>query len=567
MNNANDDWQDALGSFDHDEPDDDDGDDNEDNDDDDDDDDNGDNDEEEEESSESDASNSESDDPDPEPDARDQDLEEEEMEEEEEPASESVAELFRDDINDGANGDDGDDGDDGEVPPQGAGLPLPRDLEKYFERKMNNRLRKLINTTTLEHMRKISAYCTWLLKKLLSTDPNEHRLPSRSECQQLRQCYDHWLELWVTNGTWVNELRFIRLPPTPDTPEDQLDHEGRRKVRSALGESVFPELCRMWFLFHYGELKQQKEHLRRNQINVNELEPKDVPSVHWALQHTRQEFWFDEWPNLWPKADNEAFAREKAKDKHATRPRRASPLWERPVMLYTQYEIYQAVMLLTERIDDYPCSHEIIRFIMLLFLRLSTLFCEAAPDTIFDKDDMRVQVHPQYNLFVPNRRFIMWANVYFYELHRRVFWYRLMSSKPLSRTQVGSPLTLLDPLLVRRVRAWVHDSLERIGEEEFEDLYARASEENYAFPGDDQFIRYGHPEGAVSRGDTLMELRPQRQGYRFFSEDAVSHAVILANSKRAETKLDRLMVIMAIDNYFMTKVCVFKCILCALRAF
>lgn len=474
-----------------------------------------------------------------------EDAEEEEEEEEEMEMAEEEEEPDED-----AGWDDEDD----ETPPEGAALPTPSDVESYFERKMNARRLKLIHTTVLQHIRKISNYCTWLLQKLLCQDPNQKRLPTRSEVQKLRRCYDQWLELWVTRGTWINELRFIRLAPTPDTPEHLLDQHGLRKVRSALGESVFPELCRMWFLIHYGELKQQKEHLKRHQINVDELDVKDIPSVHWALRHTLAEFWVTDWPQLWPLADNRAFAKAKAKDRNAVRPRRASPLWDRPIMTYTQYEIYQAVMLLTERIEDYPCSNEVIRMIMLLYLRMSTLFCQAAPAAIFDKEDMRRQV-PGYDLYIPNRKFIMWANIYFYELHRRVFWYRLMMQKPMRRMEsMQETLGMLDALLVRRVRAWVHDSLERIGEEEFEDLYARASEENYAFPGDDQYIRYGHPEGAVSRGDTLMELRPQRQGYRFFSEDAVSHHVILANAKSGETHLDRLMIIMAIDNYFLTKV-------------
>lgn len=441
---------------------------------------------------------------------------------------------------------------------EGASLTLPTDVNTYFAQMlahgMSTRLRKCISKTILEHMRKISKYCTWLLEKLVShVDSDAYRLPTQSEREKLRQCYDQWLELWITYSTWINEIRPVRLPKRPDTPEELLDRDGMRKVRTSLGVSIFTELCRMWFLIHYGELVQQKHHLAEQHMNVDQLDPEDVPTVHWALCHTQAEFWVDTWPQMWSRADDEAFAEARAMDPHAMRPRRASPLWNKPVMLYTQYEIYQATMLLIERINDYPStidggSNEIVRFVMTLFLRLSTFFCQAAPGSVFDKTDMRHQIHPDYDQYVPNRAFVMWCTIYFYELHRRVFWLHLMTNRQWTRDDIT-----LDDTLVQRVRAWVWDCLDQVGEEEFDDLYAKALEEHYEFPGDAQFIHYGHPDGAMSLGDTLLELRPGRQGARFFSEDRVSHNVVLASAKTAETHLDRLVLIIALDNYFATQ--------------
>lgn len=437
----------------------------------------------------------------------------------------------------------------GDEPPENAALVLATDVERYLERKMNARLRALVHKSIVECMRKISNYTQWLLEKIPATHPDIHRLPTRQEKQRLQRCYDSWYELWIAYSPFINELRYIRIPPLPDTPPDELDADGLRKIRSAIGEDIFPQLCRMWYLIHYGELVQQRKQCEQQQ------RPADAPilTTQWSLSHTTEEFWRGEWTRLWPRADNEAFVRARIKNKNATRPPGMTPLWNRPVITYTQYEVYQAVMLMTEEFHDYPCCNETLRMIMILFTRVATFFCQAAPGRIFDKRDMRKQVHPDYDGWVPNRKFIMWCNIYFNELLRRVFYLKLMASKRMLRTQHPVLRQHLDNTLIARVCAWTHDTLERIGEEEFEDLFVRAANEHYTFMGDDAFIRYSHSEGSVSRGDTLMELRPGRQGHRYHSDEQISFDLIMAKAKQGESHLDRIILLMAIDNYFGAK--------------
>ena len=236
--------------------------------------------------------------------SNDSDTEEEEEEEEE--IDEALDALFQDDSNEVADSEQGSEEDQDslppvEFPPEGAALILPTDVNRYFDRTMTRARNDLIRMTIVKHVRHISAYCSWLLAKLLTTDPDMHRLPTDSEKERLQRCFDEWHELWITQGNWINEMRFLRIPALPTTPEEEIDDNGMRKVRSCLGENLFPELCRMWFLIHYGNLRQQRDHVRAQKINVCDMPPADVPTVHWALSHTQEEFWLEEWPQLWPR--------------------------------------------------------------------------------------------------------------------------------------------------------------------------------------------------------------------------------------------------------------------------
>jgi hypothetical protein len=100
-------------------------------------------------------------------------------------------------------------------------------------------------------------------------------------------------------------------------------------------------------------------------------------------------------------------------------------LWYRPICQYTQRNVYDAVMLLCERIQDYPFHEDIVTLIELLTARVGVLFLQPGKAWLFDIPRYREQLNED-GFYRANRAFMAWAAAYFYELLQRVYYHRTL---------------------------------------------------------------------------------------------------------------------------------------------
>jgi hypothetical protein len=215
-------------------------------------------------------------------------------------------------------------------------------------------------------------------------------------------------------------------------------------------------------------------------------------------------------------------------------------LWYRPVCQYTQRNVYDAVMLLCERIQDYPFHEDIVTLIELLTARVGVLFLQPGKAWLFDIPRYREELNDAGD-YRANRAFMAWTAAYFYELLQRVYYHRTLRVRwqPIAVLQ-----TQVDSLKTSLLRF-----CEAMGPATFMNMYRLCTEENYTFPGDEVFSRFLHPEGRVNLSDTLLELRSDRQAPRFFSEDTIDAKTIIQNMLAADTHISRLCVWNVLDWY------------------
>lgn len=228
-----------------------------------------------------------------------------------------------------------------------------------------------------------------------------------------------------------------------------------------------------------------------------------------------------------------------------------SLLWYKRVSTYTQRNLYDATMLLTEMINDYPSNHEeVLRLIHELLCRLGSFFLSPAPASILDISRYRMQVAQGHDLYTFNRAWKVWCAAYFYELVQRVHHASYIGYTRLDISALpgasGAALETLVKHLKERIVGMCHE----MGQLDFFKLYRVSADECYAFPGDACFSRYLHPQGAVNRGDVLTELHPDRQAVRFFSEAKVRTETILHNMLQARTHMARVCILNVLDRYF-----------------
>jgi hypothetical protein len=220
-------------------------------------------------------------------------------------------------------------------------------------------------------------------------------------------------------------------------------------------------------------------------------------------------------------------------------------LWYRPVSKYTQKNLYDAVMLLTEKVNDYPAHKEVLTFIYCLTARLGALFLQPGTNVVFDMPEFIVSLAPSApHLYMCNRLFLQWAGVYFYELLQRVHYYRYMYPR-----QLEPPDETLNEY-VHNLKEYVLFLCKDMGRNDFKTLFSVSCEKYFAFPGDDRYGRIKHPEGVFNRGDLLLELRPERQGVAFFKTDRLSDQTIIEHVMTAQTHLYRLCLLNIMDRFF-----------------
>jgi hypothetical protein len=400
--------------------------------------------------------------------------------------------------------------------------------------------------------------------------------PTHLEQQMMRSACDAWIRYWCGNRAYINELRTTYLPPLPNTPPDELTSSGLRKVVTSTGAMFVSEISRLWLL---------------SRLNTKWMDQ------NWKLDDTIQDFWVEDWIELETnprslelpseameklRADNEARRRkqesEGAQDAEIEKEtpdmvfknaldnfklpekkyapitqilreaqRKQNLLWYRPVNEYSMRNLYDAVMLLTERINDYPYHNEIHRFIDELLCRLGCFFAQPQRINNMDMERYRIQAPGGADCYKINRDFQMWSTAYFFELIQRCNYWKYMSVNTIHRGDIYGFHNQADTLRNIVVRI-----CEEMGRDEFYKLYKVCTEQQYDFPGDEMYSSYmysGVGGGVIQKGDLLLKLRPERQAAKFFTEQNVNIESILSNIYEAETHLDRLCVFHIIDRY------------------
>jgi hypothetical protein len=441
---------------------------------------------------------------------------------------------------------------------------------------------------------KISRWCT-AVARVMESDAS-----FVAPQDAMRRAFGGWVKYWAWQSAYLNEYKYVDLPPLPETDPDDLTADGLRHIRESLAMHFISEISRFWLLAEC-----------------------DAPRYHtWSLASTRDDWWIEHWCQLEcnpesldaPSKAMEALREENAKKKRleeeqgptnadaielqketpeqafkrvfteVSPPKRFEPnsasacgaggennsaaaacgggeinnkaaaaagggrekLWFRNICHYSQRNVYDAVMLLCERIQDYPFHQDIVTLIELLTARLGFFFLKPGTAAVFDIPRYREALGG--DMYRCNRAFMAWAAAYFYELLQRVHYQRDMRVR-------------WEPIAVRQEQV---DALQRsilrfcedMGVSTFMNMYRLSTEENYRFPGDEVFSRFLHPEGKMNHGDTLLELRSERQAPRFFSEDSVKAATIIQNILAADTHISRLCIWNILDWYFNMEVSV-----------
>ena len=189
-----------------------------------------------------------------------------------------------------------------------------------------------------------------------------------------------------------------------------------------------------------------------------------------------------------------------------------------PIQMFGQSEIMDGLLYITEQINHIPADkiewlekrHEA------LFTRCSVLFCEHNTEQLFDVPSMRER--DDDGEYRPNEAFLVYCTIYFNAIQRRLFYYHLVERC------FQSELPPLDP---GRFKTFLEGPVCKfLGSDSIEDLYTKACDEAYEFPGDRAWYKYVYPAIDASRGAVLQHTRTlYAESYR--TESHVSRRPIL----------------------------------------
>lgn len=326
--------------------------------------------------------------------------------------------------------------------------------------------RAQVEVSIMQRLRAASQYTSTIAKTLLQ---NPTARVSVAHREKMMDAYASWIKYWAWQSHYLNEVRRVELPPLPTTPRDELTKDGFRQELECMSSNIIGEVARMYFLAHLSDdlstwaLSDTREDfwITQGYWNALETQPQSLDETPAALEKMRKDNEEAKrqkeklGPNLGVKAKkgaedkppetpeerfNRAFATLRVNDPAPASPvNRLTPeqrgmLWFRPVSTYTQRNLYDAVLLLCEVINDYPSGHqEVLRLIHELLCRLGCFFLQPAPITIMDIPRYRMQIID--DLYTFNRGFKIWAACYFYELLQRVMYVSKIGTIPLEIPQ------------------------------------------------------------------------------------------------------------------------------------
>lgn len=221
--------------------------------------------------------------------------------------------------------------------------------------------------------------------------------------------------------------------------------------------------------------------------------------------------------------------------------------WEKPIMNYTQQEIMNGLLMITEKLDQLPTDSfgEVDHICNLLYTRNSVFMCEESVPELLNVVNMRVQVGDS-DLWTPNRDYMTFCSIYFHVIWRRIFYHgAVVKNNHFDHLPEGS---------VDRAREWLEDVADGLGSEGFEDLFTQSCEEAYRFPGDTEWFRYRNPDMPVQTGPILDCFR-KKFSKRYFSEYRTSKETVFAAADQNSHSghCARIFLFNCVDQYMRTQ--------------
>lgn len=266
------------------------------------------------------------------------------------------------------------------------------------------------------------------------------------------------------------------------------------KIRVFPGMDIFVELSRTYYLISREQVETQRKELNEAMFKTT-LEHSNMHC--FKMNHTDH--------------FSEGFHKDRLD-------------WEKPVLEYTRQEVMDALLMITEKIDQLPSSavSETRYLLRLLYIRHAQLVCT-------EKD--------------LTRDYLTFTTIYFVAIQRRFFYWDLMPQKKYE----------VPPETTERCRQWIiKDVYNRMTDESFDDIYKNTYEEEaYVFPGDLDWYNYRYPDLPNFQIGPILGCFRTEMMKKYFSEYRISKETLLdsVNQNSHTGHCARLFMFNAIDQY------------------
>ncbi len=426
-----------------------------------------------------------------------------------------------------------------------------------------------------ERVQALGAFTTKYLKRCADEDdaydaafdPDEPEssimttfLATDYEQELLKGIFAAWQKAFIIGMESMREIRHQTLKKE----EFGVGPDGKqRKIKNTLGMHVFFELTRLYGLIHRSALLDEQNNITT--IPLEDLTTDDYVMM-LSLSKTRHPLWIScvntfDISSLYetkedPDAEVEAFLVK------------IKGMWTKPIMHFTQSELYLVIFFLTQQLNDIPtmttmcldpASGQEVRVSVLdeyrcifhaVWLRAGYLMQELHGIEVMDMGDdpiMRQEVlKGQYSF---HRNFATFCSFYLGEIMRRFFYLdELANNRLVDRYLREATIKTLGVATFE----WVATIVDSFADEAFEDLYHGVNAEGYQFVGDDGWFKFLWPQKIHSRGACITAFRPHLYK-RFYSETMLSKRAVLI-AARAGNYVAKLFVFKAIDEYVKIRV-------------
>ncbi len=335
----------------------------------------------------------------------------------------------------------------------------------------------------------------------------EGKLLNENIIEELRKLHDAKLELFISDYNGWSSVLTIKKPEEEEREIDpaQLElliskmtfEEDSHIIRHTLSADIFIELSRTHFLIMHRTIIEESDQVLQSG-NVGGLKV-----VWWSMNNT------------------------------VHLGSRSSKLdCKLPIMSYKQSDIMNALLMLTEVIDQLPIEAlpEVKHVLLLLYTRNSVFFCDKVPVSILDS----MKDAEGY----PTRDYMTFCATYFHVVQRRIYY-----AENIKRHEIGK--------LTTHCKKWFEiDACNNLGSDGFEDEYNKACEEAYQFPGDLEWFTYRYPDLSVQTGPILDCFRKEL-AKQYCTNYRVSKEVLIASLQLASHtgQCARLFFLNTIDQY------------------
>ena len=339
--------------------------------------------------------------------------------------------------------------------------------------------------TLYEEIKKLSTRNTRWLRGIAENNA----IPPASIISELKSLYEKWLEIWLLDyNNWIQKERIGGSDVCPSI-------------------SIFVELCRTHFILKFKQIKEESQKVLESQdLNQN-------LSILFAMKSLE---YFDT--------------------------HRSDFKWEVPIFQFKQSDIINALIILTEKLNQIPWAArgELTQAADILYTRNAVFFCTASSTDILDVKAMRVEVPGQP--MRPNVDYLTFTSIYFNAIQRRLFYADLY--KPMDQPRYPDEA-------VKRVKEWVEKDLCSILDvDQFDEFWKASYEESYHFPGDSEWFVYKYPDVPPQTGPILDCFRKD-YSKKYYADYRVSMDVVLASvDVNSHTGYGaRIFVINVVNNY------------------